>query len=55
MKINHILKDRNYESPESTLKVKYIVNYGKNKAQKRIQINHYYIKLIHLFQRKNSK
>ena len=35
----HILKYTNYESPESTLKVKYIVNYGKNKAQKRIQIN----------------
>ena len=37
--IKNILKDRNYESPESTLKVKYIVNYGSNKKDKTIKIN----------------
>ena len=55
MKINHILKDRNYESPESTLKVKYIVNYGKNKAQKRIQINPLLYKINSFIPKKKFK
>ena len=39
MKVDKILKDHNYESPDSTLKVKYVVNYGNDKTQKTIQLN----------------
>ena len=39
MKIQNVLKDHNYESPDSTLKVKYIASYGNSKTQKYIHIN----------------
>ena len=39
MKLRHIFKDRNKDSPESALKVKYIVSYGNNKSQKNIKLN----------------
>ena len=39
MRIKNILKDHNYESPDSTLKVKYIASYGNSKTQKYIHIN----------------
>lgn len=45
MNVNSTLKDRNYESPDSTLKIKYIANYGKNKNEKRIQINPVFYKI----------
>ena len=39
MKINSILKDHNYESIDSSLKVKYVVCFGNNRSQKRIELN----------------
>ena len=45
MKVNNILKDRNFESPDSTLKVKYIVNYGIDKTYKKIQLNPSFFKI----------
>ena len=45
MKVNNIIKDRNFESPDSTLKVKYIVRYGKDKTEKNVQINPVFYKL----------
>lgn len=35
----NIMKDRNSESPESTLKVKYVVNFGKNISQRKVKLN----------------
>ena len=45
MNFNSTLKDRNYESPDSTLKIKYIANYGKNRNDKTIQINPFFYKI----------
>ena len=45
MIVNSTLKDRNYESPDSTLKIKFIANYGKNRTEKRIQINPAFYKI----------
>ena len=39
MESRMIIKDRNCESPESTLKVRYIANYGANKNEKKVIIN----------------
>ena len=39
MKVKNVLKDRNKDSPESTLRVKYIVNYGNVKTQKTVKLN----------------
>ena len=44
MKVKNILKDRNKDSPESTLKVKYIVNYGNVKTQKSVKLNPFLFK-----------
>ena len=35
----NIMKDRNSDSPESTLKVKYVVNFGKNISQRTVKLN----------------
>ena len=35
----NIMKDRNSESPDSTLKVNYVVNFGKNLTQRSIKLN----------------
>ena len=35
----NIMKDRNLESQDSTLKVNYIVNFGKNITQRRVKLN----------------
>ena len=45
MLFDKVLKDHNSDSPESTLKVKYIVNYGNNKSQKSIKLNPYLNKM----------
>ena len=44
MKVKNVLKDRNKDSPESTLKVKYIVNYGNVKTQKTVKLNPFLFK-----------
>ena len=44
MKVKNVLKDRNKDSPESTLRVKYIVNYGNDKTQKTVKLNPYLYK-----------
>ena len=45
MKVNNIIRYRNFESPDSTLKVKYIVRYGKDKTEKNVQINPVFYKI----------
>ena len=41
MLFDKVLKDHNSDSPESTLKVRYIANYGNSKSQKSIKLNPY--------------
>ncbi len=35
----NIMKDRNSESPESSLKVNYVVNFGKDMTQRTVKLN----------------